>query len=213
MHFFSEALESYLNQHIEVEPTYLKNLSHETHQKVIQPRMISGHYQGRLLSFLSKLVRPNHILELGTYTGYSALCLAEGLSDQGTVTTIEVNEELAWLQQKYWKSSPYYECIQPIVGDALEIIPTLKDQFDLVFIDAKKADYNEYLDAVIPKLAKGCLVVSDNILWSGKVVEPLQKGDKATEALLKYNQRLTEDDRFEHLILPVRDGLSVARYL
>jgi predicted O-methyltransferase YrrM len=124
-----------------------------------------------------------------------------------------VNEELAWLQQKYWKSSPYYESIQPIVGDALEIIPTLKDQFDLVFIDAKKADYNEYLDAVIPKLSKGCLVVSDNILWSGKVVEPLQKGDKATEALLNYNQRLTEDDRFEHLILPVRDGLSVARYL
>ena len=124
-----------------------------------------------------------------------------------------MNEELAWLQQKYWKLSPFYERIQPIAGDALEIIPTLKDQFDLVFIDAKKADYNEYLDAVIPKLNKGCLVVSDNILWSGKVVEPLQKGDKATEALLTYNQRLTEDERFEHLILPVRDGLSVARYL
>ena len=213
MHFFSEALEFYLNKHIEVEPAYLKNLSYETHQKVIQPRMISGHYQGRLLSFLSKLVRPNRILELGTYTGYSALCLAEGLSAKGTITTIEVNEELVWLQQKYWKLSPYYESIQPIVGDALKIIPTLKDRFDLVFIDAKKADYNEYLDAVIPKLSEGCLVVSDNILWSGKVVEPLQKGDKATEALLKYNQRLTEDERFEHLILPVRDGLSVARYL
>jgi predicted O-methyltransferase YrrM len=175
--------------------------------------MISGHYQGRLLSFLSKLVRPNRILELGTYTGYSALCLAEGLSAKGTITTIEVNEELVWLQQKYWKLSPYYESIQPIVGDALKIIPTLKDRFDLVFIDAKKAHYNEYLDAVIPKLSKGCLVVSDNILWSGKVAEPLQRGDKATEALLEYNQRLTEDERFEHLILPVRDGLSVARYL
>jgi caffeoyl-CoA O-methyltransferase len=213
MHFFSEALESYLNEHLEAEPSYLKDLSRETHQKVIQPRMISGHYQGRLLSFLSNLVRPNRILELGTYTGYSALCLAEGLSERGTITTIEVNEELAWLQQKYWKLSPYHKKIRPIVGDALEVIPSLQDKYDLVFIDAKKADYNKYLETVIPKLNKGCLILSDNILWSGKVVEPLQKGDKATEALLKYNQRLTEDNRFEHLILPVRDGLSVARYI
>jgi caffeoyl-CoA O-methyltransferase len=213
MHFFSEALESYLNEHLEAEPSYLKDLSRETHQKVIQPRMISGHYQGRLLSFLSNLVRPNRILELGTYTGYSALCLAEGLSEKGTITTIEVNEELAWLQQKYWKLSPYHKKIRPIVGDALEVIPSLQDKYDLVFIDAKKADYNKYLETVIPKLNKGCLILSDNILWSGKVVEPLQKGDKATEALLKYNQRLTEDNRFEHLILPVRDGLSVARYI
>ena len=213
MHFFSEALESYLNEHLEAEPSYLKNLSRETYQKVIQPRMISGHYQGRLLSFLSNLVRPNRILELGTYTGYSALCLAEGLSEKGTITTIEVNEELAWLQQKYWKLSPYHKKIRPIVGDALEVIPSLQDKYDLVFIDAKKADYNKYLETVIPKLNKGCLILSDNILWSGKVVEPLQKGDKATEALLKYNQRLTEDNRFEHLILPVRDGLSVARYI
>jgi len=213
MHFFSEALESYLNEHLEAEPSYLKDLSRETHQKVIQPRMISGHYQGRLLSFLSNLVRPNRILELGTYTGYSALCLAEGLSEKGTITTIEVNEELAWLQQKYWKLSPYHKKIRPIVGDALEVIPSLQDKYDLVFIDAKKADYNKYLETVIPKLNKGCLILSDNILWSRKVVEPLQKGDKATEALLKYNQRLTEDNRFEHLILPVRDGLSVARYI
>jgi caffeoyl-CoA O-methyltransferase len=213
MHFFSEALESYLNEHLEAEPSYLKDLSRETHQKVIQPRMISGHYQGRLLSFLSNLVRPNRILELGTYTGYSALCLAEGLSERGTITTIEVNEELAWLQQKYWKLSPYHKKIRPIVGDALEVIPSLQDKYDLVFIDAKKADYNKYLETVIPKLNKGCLILSDNILWSGKVVEPLQKGDKATEAVLKYNQRLTEDNRFEHLILPVRDGLSVARYI
>ena len=213
MHFFSEALESYLNEHLEAEPSYLKDLSRETHQKVIQPRMISGHYQGRLLSFLSNLVRPNRILELGTYTGYSALCLAEGLSERGTITTIEVNEELAWLQQKYWKLSPYHKKIRPIVGDALEVIPSLQDKYDLVFIDAKKADYNKYLETVIPKLNKGCLILSDNILWSGKVVEPLQKGDKATEALLKYNQRLTEDNRFEYLILPVRDGLSVARYI
>jgi caffeoyl-CoA O-methyltransferase len=213
MHFFSEALESYLNEHLEAEPSYLKDLSRETHQKVIQPRMISGHYQGRLLSFLSNLVRPNRILELGTYTGYSALCLAEGLSERGTITTIEVNEELAWLQQKYWKLSPYHKKIRPIVGDALEVIPSLQDKYDLVFIDAKKANYNKYLETVIPKLNKGCLILSDNILWSGKVVEPLQKKDKATEALLKYNQRLTEDNRFEHLILPVRDGLSVARYI
>ncbi len=148
-----------------------------------------------------------------TYTGYSALCLAEGLSEKGTITTIEVNEELAWLQQKYWKLSPYHKKIRPIVGDALEVIPSLQDKYDLVFIDAKKADYNKYLETVIPKLNKGCLILSDNILWSGKVVEPLQKGDKATEALLKYNQRLTEDNRFEHLILQVRDGLSVARYI
>ena len=212
MHFFSEALESYLNQHIEVEPTYLKNLSHETHQKVIQPRMISGHYQGRLLSFLSKLVRPNHILELGTYTGYSALCLAEGLSDQGTITTIEVNEELVWLQQKYWKSSPYYECIQPIVGDALEIIPTLKDKFDLVFIDAKKADYNEYLDAVIPKLSKGCLVISDNILWSGKVLnENPSKKELDTLGLKNFNAKVMAEKKVENMLTPLRDGLMICR--
>ena len=212
MHFFSDALEGYLHAHLDNEPEYLRELSRETHQKVIQPRMISGHYQGRLLALISQLIRPKTILEVGTYTGYSALCLAEGLPEDGNIHTIEVNEELRWLQEKYWSRSPYGSKINAYIGDALTIIPELDHSFDLVFIDAKKADYNAYLDVILPKLRPGSVVLSDNILWSGKVVEPLDPSDKATEALLKFNQRLTDDERFENIILPVRDGLSIARY-
>lgn len=212
MHFFSDALESYLNAHLDKEPEYLRELSRETHQKVIQPRMISGHYQGRLLALISQLIQPKTILEVGTYTGYSALCLAEGLPKDGMLHTIEVNEELHWLQQKYWSRSPFEAKISAHIGDALTIIPKLNHTFDLVFIDAKKADYTNYLDVILPKLRPGSVILSDNILWSGKVVEPLDPSDKATEALLNFNQRLTIDERFEHIILPVRDGLSIARY-
>ena len=211
MHFFSESLENYINQHAEEEFEYLQALRAETHRKVIQPRMISGHYQGRLLSFISKLVKPHRILEIGTYTGYSALCLAEGLVDDGRLDTIEINEELIHMHQKHLHQSQYANQIRVLYGDALKVLPQLKESYDLVFIDAKKALYNSYLDLVLPLMSKNGLLLADNILWSGKVVEEVADNDKATNELLAFNKRLHEDADFESIILPVRDGLSLHR--
>jgi len=173
--------------------------------------MISGHYQGRLLSFISKLVKPHRILEIGTYTGYSALCLAEGLDDDGRLDTIEINEELIHIHQKHLHQSQYANQIRVLYGDALKVLPQLKESYDLVFIDAKKALYNCYLDLVLPLMAKNGLLLADNILWSGKVVEEVADNDKATNELLAFNKRLHEDTNFESIILPVRDGLSLHR--
>lgn len=211
MHFFSESLENYISQHAEKEFEYLQALRAETHRKVIQPRMISGHYQGRLLSFISKLVKPHRILEIGTYTGYSALCLAEGLGDEGRLDTIEINEELIHMHQKHIHQSQYANQIRVLYGDALKVLPQLKESYDLVFIDAKKALYNSYLDLVLPLMSKNGLLLADNILWSGKVVEEVADNDKATNELLAFNKRLHEDANFESIILPVRDGLSLHR--
>ncbi len=211
MHFLSETLEEYIDAHSEEEPQLLKQLARETHLKVVRPRMITGHYQGRVLSFLSKIIAPKTILEIGTYTGYSALCLAEGLTSDGTLHTIEVNEELTKMQRKYFDRSPYGQQIVQHIGDALKIIPKMEEVFDLVFIDAEKKSYNEYLNIVMPKVRPGSIILSDNVLWSGKVIEPLVKSDKATKALLEYNKRLKEDARFETVILPVRDGLTLSR--
>lgn len=211
MHFFSESLENYISQHAEKEFEYLQALRAETHRKVIQPRMISGHYQGRLLSFISKLVKPHRILEIGTYTGYSALCLAEGLGDEGRLDTIEINEELIHMHQKHLHQSQYANQIRVLYGDALKVLPQLKESYDLVFIDAKKALYNSYLDLVLPLMSKNGLLLADNILWSGKVVEEVADNDKATNELLAFNKRLHEDANFESIILPVRDGLSLHR--
>jgi predicted O-methyltransferase YrrM len=212
MHFFSDQLENYLNTQLDSEPEYLAALRRETHLKVVQPRMLSGKYQGRLLALIAKMCSPHQVLEIGTYTGYSALCLAEGVKPGGRLITIEVNEELSELQQRFWEQSPYNQIIQPLIGNATELIPKLDHRFDLVFIDAKKADYTRYLEVVIPKMNDGCILLSDNILWSGKVVEHVDQGDKATQELIKYNQLLTDDPRFEQVILPIRDGLSVARF-
>lgn len=212
MHFFSDQLEEYLNTQLDLEPEYLTALRRETHLKVVQPRMLSGKYQGRLLALIAKICGPYQVLEIGTYTGYSALCLAEGIKPGGELLTIEVNEELSDLQQRFWNQSPYASIIKPLVGDAIKLIPKLDKTFDLVFIDAKKADYTRYLEVVIPKMNDGCLLLSDNILWSGKVVEALDERDKATQELMAYNQLLTNDPRFEQVILPVRDGLGIARF-
>ena len=211
MHFFSESLENYISKHAEEEFEYLQALRAETHRKVIQPRMISGHYQGRLLSFISKLVKPHRILEIGTYTGYSALCLAEGLDDDGRLDTIEINEELIHMHQKHLHQSQYANQIRVLYGDALKVLPQLNESYDLVFIDAKKALYNSYLDLVLPLMSKNGLLMADNILWSGKVVEEVADNDKATNELLVFNQRLHKDPNFESIILPVRDGLSLHR--
>jgi len=213
MHFLSETLQEYITAHSEDEPSYLTELSRETHIKVIQPRMITGHYQGRVLSMLSKIIGPTNILEIGTYTGYSALCLAEGLAPNGQVHTIDVNEELAGIQRKYFDKAGYSDRIKQYTGDALDIIPALTMQFDLVFIDAEKKEYVRYFEAVLPKTRKGSIILSDNVLWSGKVVEPIEANDKATKALLQYNQMLKDDPRVETVMLPIRDGLTLSRVL
>ena len=213
MHFLSDTLQQYITEHTENEPEYLTELSRETHLKVLQPRMITGHYQGRVLSMLSKIIRPRRILEIGTYTGYSALCLAEGLLPDGELHTIDINEELAEIQQRYFDKSDFGHKIVKHVGDALQIIPGLDMKFDLVFIDAEKKEYSSYYKSVLPKTIVGSIILSDNVLWSGKVVEPIEKGDKATKALLEYNKMLKEDPRVETVMLPVRDGLTLSRVL
>ncbi|WP_349352817.1 MULTISPECIES: O-methyltransferase [unclassified Flagellimonas] len=213
MHFLSPILETYIANHSEDEPELLQELTRETHLKVIQPRMITGHFQGRVLSMLSKIIHPKYILEIGTYTGYSALCLAEGLQKDGELHTIEVNEELYPMQRRYFDKSGHGSQIHQHIGDALDIVPNLPQTFDLVFIDAQKVNYDAYFEAVIQKTRPGSIILSDNVLWSGKVVEPLQKSDKATEALLAYNQKLKEDNRVETVLLPIRDGLTLSRVL
>ncbi len=211
MHFLSEDLENYANIHSQEEPALLRALSRETHLRVLQPRMLSGHLQGRFLSLLSKLIRPKYILEIGTFTGYATLCLAEGLAPEGLLHTIEVNEELEEIQNKYFAKSPYREQIVQHFAPALEVIPTLETGIDIAFIDADKKNYLNYLDAVLPKMSRGGVILSDNVLWSGKVVEPLKGNDKHTQILMEYNRRLATDPRLETVLLPIRDGISIAR--
>ncbi|MGF1557968.1 MAG: O-methyltransferase [Flavobacteriaceae bacterium] len=213
MHFLSEALENYIKAHSENEPPVLQQLTRETHLKVVQPRMITGHFQGRVLSMLSKLIHPRYILEIGTYTGYSAICLAEGLQQNGQLHTIDINEELTDLQRKYFDQTTFGQQIVQHIGDALAIIPTLEMTFDLVFIDAEKVSYDAYFEAVIKKTKRGGIILSDNVLWTGKVIEPLDPKDKATKVLLDYNSKLKEDPRVETVLLPIRDGLTVCRVL
>jgi predicted O-methyltransferase YrrM len=213
MHFISEELENYSALHSEDEPTLLAELNRETHRKILQPRMLSGHFQGRVLSLISKLVRPNAILEIGTYTGYATLCLAEGLSENGTLDTIDNNEELYDFQKKYFDRSLWKENIRQHLGNALEILPTLNKKIDLVFIDADKENYINYFEMVMPMMNKGGIVLSDNVLWSGKVLEPVKSNDKSTGVLLDYNKLLKEDKRVETVLLPIRDGLTVSRVI
>ena len=211
MNFIPEALDNYAVGHTQREPELLAQLSRETFQKVLQPRMLSGHYQGRLLSMLSKIIAPKRILEIGTYTGYSALCLAEGLQPEGELHTIDINEELVDLQKKYFDFSQYKEQIHSHLGDALDIIPKLSGKFDLVFMDADKPNYPAYFDLIIEKINSGGILLTDNVLWSGKVIEDVKEDDISTIALLKYNKMIAEDIRLETVLLPIRDGLSITR--
>ncbi|MEH6657525.1 O-methyltransferase [Leeuwenhoekiella marinoflava] len=211
MHFISEELDDYAVAHSAKEPELLQKLTRETYQKVVQPRMLSGHYQGRILSMIAKLANPKVVLEIGTYTGYSALCLAEGLQPDGVLHTIDVNEELVDLQKKYFDASAYAKNIKQHLGPALEIIPQLEGEFDLVFMDADKPNYPAYFDLIIDRLRPGGLILSDNVLWSGKVVEPLNPKDTSTKALLEYNTILAKDERLETVLLAIRDGLTVSR--
>lgn len=211
MHFLSEDLERYAEQHSQQEPPLLAALVRETHLRVLQPRMLSGHLQGRLLSVLSKLLAPSYIVEIGTFTGYATLCLAEGLAPLGRLHTIEANEEYEDIQNKYFGQSPYKEQIVQHFAPALEVLPTLPDAIDLVFIDADKKNYLNYLEAVLPKMRVGGVILSDNVLWSGKVVEPVKDNDKHTQVLMAYNERLATDPRLETVLLPIRDGLTLSR--
>ena len=210
MYFISEKLNDYVVQHTENEPELLRELSRETFQKMLQPRMLSGHFQGRILSFLSKLIRPKKILELGTFTGYSALCLAEGLDKDGELHTIDKNEELVSFQRRYFNRSIHGTKIHQHTGCALEIIKKLNYKFDLIFIDADKSNYVNYFNLLADKIKRGGVLISDNVLWSGKVIEPLENSDLSTKVLLEYNKLLKEDPRFETILLPIRDGLTLS---
>ncbi|WP_142785417.1 O-methyltransferase [Changchengzhania lutea] len=213
MNFLPEELDDYIIQYSENEPELLQQLHRETYQKILQPRMLSGHYQGRILSMISKLVKPVNILEIGTYTGYSALCLAEGMQPTGELHTIDINEELVYFQRRYFDKSEYGSQIFQHLGNALDIIPEIDKSYDLIFIDADKENYVNYFNVVINKLNKDGLILSDNVLWSGKVIEPVQPDDIATKALKAYNALLKGDERIETVILPIRDGLTLSRKL
>lgn len=213
MHFISEELEDYIEKHSQAEPPLLAQLNKETYQKVLLPRMLSGHFQGRVLSMLSKLIRPKNILEIGTYTGYATLCLCEGMQKDGQLHTIDIKEELVDFQRKYFDQSGWGTQIVQHLGEGTAVIPTLDLKFDLVFIDADKENYLNYYELIVPKMNPGGIILSDNVLWSGKVLEPLEPNDLSTKILLEYNKLLRNDPRVETVLLPIRDGLTVSRVL
>lgn len=211
MEFISKELDQYICNHSEAEPDYLQELNRKTHLEVVQPRMLSGHFQGRVLSMLAHMIQPKRVLEIGTYTGYSALCFAEGLAENGKVITIDVNEELEGLVQEYIEKAGMHGKVQTLIGDAAEIIPTLDEQFDLVFIDADKKNYCLYYNLVFDKVRKGGYIIADNVLWSGKVLEEYATLDKSTQVIMDYNRMIHEDARVQEVLLPIRDGLMIAR--
>lgn len=210
MNFLDPEIEAYAEAHTTPESALLAQITRDTYLEVLQPRMLSGHLQGRVLSMLSKMIRPNSILEIGTYTGYSALCLAEGLSEQGTLLTIDKNIELYDRANAYFSESTFVSKIKMLKGDALSIVPKLEQKWDLIFIDADKENYQNYYDLTLPNLNKGGFIIADNVLWSGKVIDA-NENDVDTCALRSFNTSLIEDDRVEVLMLPVRDGLTVVR--
>ena len=211
MEFISEELDNYVCAHTENEPDLLYELNRRTHMNVLIPRMLSGHFQGRVLSMLSHMIRPTNILEIGTYTGYSALCLAEGLVNGGKILTIDKNEELEDLVEEFVQKSEYKDSITMMIGDAMQIVPTLEDSYDLVFIDADKGNYINYYNLVIDKLNPGGYILLDNVLWSGKVLEPAVEGDTDTAILIELNDLIHNDDRVQEVLLPIRDGLMLVR--
>jgi len=209
MDFLPEDIQRYVGSHTSEESDLLKKINRETHAHVLRSRMLSGQVQGRFLSMISKMMKPKTILEIGTYTGYSAICLAEGLQPGGKLITIDINEELEDRVRNYLKESEYDSQIDFRIGDAGKIIPILTETFDLVFIDADKENYSLYYDLVIDKLPSGGVILADNVLWSGKVVQP--NPDKDTQAILEFNRKVQSDSRVEDLLLPLRDGVMMIR--
>ena len=193
------------------EPKILNDLNRETHLKILNPRMLSGHYQGRILSLVSKIIKPKTVLEIGTYTGYSTICLSEGLEKNGSIHTIDNNEELLVIQNKYFKKAGISEKVKQYTGDATKIVKKLNFDFDLVFIDADKENYPLYFDSIIEKVKPGGVIIADNILWSGKILEKVEEEDYATKSIIEFNDKVNNDERVEVIILPIRDGLSLIR--
>ncbi|MEQ8364071.1 MAG: O-methyltransferase [Cyclobacteriaceae bacterium] len=209
MELFDENILRYAENHSAPEDDLLHKINRETHLSVLKPRMLSGHLQGRILSMISKMIRPDLILEIGTYTGYSALCLAEGLSVNGKLITTDINEELESRVRGYFRESAFNDKIDYRIGDAKKIVSTLTEPIDLVFIDADKEGYSVYYDLVIDKMTKGGFILADNVLWSGKVLD--EKPDKDTVAITQFNKKVCEDARVEHVLMPIRDGIMVLR--
>ncbi len=211
MQFLDEELDKYVCAHTENEPDLLQKLNRDTHVNVLKPRMLSGHFQGRVLSMFSHMIQPTDILEIGTYTGYSAICLAEGLREGGHLVTIDVNEELEDMVLNYIEESGNSKRIKPVIGNAMEIIPQLKREFDIVFIDADKSNYINYYNLIFDKVRPGGYIMFDNVLWSGKVLKEVKPNDKDTKVLVELNKMIHEDDRVQEVLFPIRDGLLIAR--
>ncbi len=210
MDFLPAQLEEYVVAHTKEEASVLKELNRETYAKILMPRMLAGHLQGAAIKMFSQMIKPKHVLEIGTYTGYSAICWAEGLQNEGMIHTIDINDELEEMILKYFKKAGFENKIKLHIGNALHIIPQIDAKFDLVYIDADKENYSNYYDLVFDKVKKGGFIIADNVLWSGKVIEPLAPNDKDTKAILEYNKKVLNDTRVENVLLPIRDGLMVA---
>ncbi len=211
MDFLDPKIITFSEEYSSPESQVLQDLNRETNAKVMMPRMLSGHLQGRILSMMSHMIRPDKILEIGTYTGYSALCMAEGLSPKGILHTIDINDELGPLVHQSIEKAHMSSKIKAHYGNAMDLIPTIEGPFDLVFIDADKVNYSNYYDLVIDKIRPGGFIVADNVLWSGKILEPESKMDSDTRALSAFNKKMKMDPRVEKVLLPVRDGLYIMR--
>ena len=206
-----ERLEQYISQHISEEPALLKQLDRQAHRDLLYPRMVSGHLQGRILYMLCQMIQPKRVLELGTFAGYSALCMAEALKEDAILHTIELNDELEEFSQSFFDQSEHGSKIKLHIGDALSIIPTIHESFDLVFIDANKRNYIDYYNLVFDNVTAGGYIIADNILWDGKVAAEVTSNDKQTQGILAFNKMVQGDDRVENVILPIRDGMIVVR--
>lgn len=211
MEFISPALQKYSEDHTTAESDLLATINRNTYAKVMQPRMLSGHLQGRVLAMLSHMIKPQHILEIGTYTGYSALCLAEGLADNGTLISIDANEEFLSIAQKNIEAAPTFNKIKLMHGDALTIIPALNTSFDLIFIDANKEAYPAYFDLCLAVCKKGGFIMADNVLWSGNVIKPIEQQDEETEHIQAFNTKVQSCELVENVLLPIRDGIMLIR--
>lgn len=208
---FNKKLEEYILNHTEPESEILKDLNRQTHLKMTHPQMLSGHLQGRILSMISKMINPDFILEIGTFTGYSAICLSEGLTENGKLLSIEIDDEIAEFAANYFKKAKLENKIELLIGDATEIINALDQKFNLIFIDADKKQYAEYYDLVFNKIVRGGYIIVDNVLWSGKVTKPIEENDFDTKAIVDFNEKISNDNRVENVLFPVRDGLMIIR--
>lgn len=211
MDFIAPELDQYACLHSDEESELLKRINRETHLKVLTPRMLSGHLQGRVLAMLSHMIKPRRVLEIGTYTGYSALCIAEGMTADGKIITIDINAELEERVRGYFAESSYSGNIDFRVGNAVDLIPGIEEKFDLVFIDADKINYPAYFDLVMNKLNTGGFIIADNVLWSGKVLMEEELMDKDTKAIHEFNSKVQNDSRVENVLFPIRDGLMIVR--